>query len=182
MAKPKPNADNVPEAVIADDGTVSEALVKPAALRLATFRDDQGDDVYHDEAPITGGVVYIRELTDEEYGQFLELQSAFKTLIQTATDAEKSARELEAQNPDGAAQIRGVSEREVEALKGRNLTFTRELVKAKVAGWSFERPYSPTAFRQLGAKAQNAVIEKIVGASVIGRQDSDFLAESSVRS
>lgn len=154
----------------------------PTELRKSAFRDEQDADVYHLEIVVTDGTVYAREMDDECFAKLLELQTDFRDFAQSAKSDEERASAVEAKQPEEAAKIRAASMKGVQDIRARNAKFTRALVSSQVAGWSFDRPFSPDAFKQLRGDDQTAVIEKIMSASLIGREDSDFLAPTSAQS
>lgn len=162
---------------------VEESTNKGAAkLRKSNFRDEQEADVYHDEVSVTGGVVYVREMDDLRYSRLLDLQSEFNQFVSSASENEAKALEIEKSQPKVARALRDEMEAGLTAIRAKNAAFTRELIESQIAGWSFERTYSPEAFTKLVSDSQTAVLEKVMSASLIGREDSSFLAPPSAQS
>lgn len=143
-------------------------------LRALSFRDEQDADGYHNLTAIRGGNVATREMSDEKYAELMELQSVFKSIAEEAAS-------IDAGNGDEKARAAAMDK--INAIKKRNQVFTRQLIEESVAGWDLARPYCPSAFpRVLIGADQNSVLQSIIAASSIGREDSDFLAPNSAHS
>jgi hypothetical protein len=152
----------------------------PAHLRLATFRDEQGEGDYHLAVPVTGGMVYVREMDDETFKVFCDRQKEFIALQEKPLRAELKAQELQAQNRlEEATKLRLEAIEMSLKAKEENYAFTRWLLEKLVAGWSFPRPYTPDAFAQLRSEDHQLVVGEIVRASDLNRSDADFLAVAS---
>lgn len=101
------------------DATGAATGTGTGALRKSAFRSDQDANIYHEEVPITGGVVYVREMSDEHFERLLDLQNAFKDFAQSAASDEARARDIEAKQPDEAATIRAASMKGVQEIRAK---------------------------------------------------------------
>jgi hypothetical protein len=160
----------------------------PSHLKQVTFRDEQDANFYHNTVEVTNGVVYIREMDDETYKVFSKKQASFIKMQEEPLQVEIKAREMEAENNlKEAAQLRSDAIAKLAVAEKDLAAFNRWLLEKTVAGWSFDRPFSISAFYQLRSEDNQLVVEEIVRTSRINREglsevDANFLADASLAS
>ena len=176
MSRPKSNP--IPEIVPTANGSFIEQMPVPTNLRKAAFRDEQGADIYTFEVPTTSGVVYAREMDDETYAEFVSRCKAVVAALRAPSENEDRAQELDkAGKHDESAKLRQQLQDGYRDAQHENARITRWTLEKTVAGWSYSRPFSVTAFGQLNGDDQQTVLLQIIQKSGIGREDSDFLVE-----
>lgn len=154
--------------------------VAPNGLRQSPFRDEQDATVYHLVIDVTGGKVFAREMDAPTFKEFSKRQQQFQDMMTRPMMVEQEALQLETQNKFGEAMsLRLKTQEEVAAAQRDNKAFTRWLLERTLAGWSYARPFSMQAFSQLRGDDQQAVVQRIIRASSLGRDEADFLAEDS---
>lgn len=149
-------------------------------LRALTFRDEQDEDGYHNETPVTNGLVATREMSDPDFADFVAKVQANIAANKAPANAEKEAAALEDKGDHGkAAEVRLAAQKVFRQGQVENLTSTKEMMDRYVVGWDFARPFVVGGWKNLKADDQSAVMMDVIQKSVAGRQDNDFLADAS---